>query len=64
MRAPVSWLREYVALPADLPTEALAARLTALGLKLESLEQAGGDIVGPLVLGRVLGFADEPQKNG
>ncbi len=64
MRAPVSWLREYVALPPDLSTEALAARLTALGLKLESLEQAGGDLTGPLVLGRVLGFDEEPQKNG
>ena len=34
MRAPVSWIREYVDLPEDLGTEALAARLTALGLKL------------------------------
>ncbi|CAA9366288.1 MAG: Phenylalanyl-tRNA synthetase beta chain [uncultured Nocardioidaceae bacterium] len=64
MRAPLSWLREYVALPPDLPTEALAARLTALGLKLEAIEQAGGDLTGPLVLGRVLDFAEEPQKNG
>ncbi len=64
MRAPVSWIREYVDLPADVSTEQLAARLTALGLKLEALEQAGGDITGPLVLGRVLGFDEEPQKNG
>ena len=64
MRAPVSWIREYVDLPAEVSSEQLAARLTALGLKLESLEQAGGDITGPLVLGRVLSFDDEPQKNG
>ena len=64
MRAPVSWIREYAELPADLSTDALAARLTALGLKLEALEQAGGDLTGPLVLGRVLSFDDEPQKNG
>ena len=64
MRAPVSWIREYVDLPADVTSEQLAARLTALGLKLEALEQAGGDITGPLVLGRVLSFDDEPQKNG
>ena len=31
MKAPVSWIREYVDLPADLTTEQLAARLTALG---------------------------------
>ena len=64
MRVPVSWLREYVDLPADLPTPALAARLTALGLKLEALEEAGGDLTGPLVLGRVLDLVEEPQKNG
>jgi phenylalanyl-tRNA synthetase beta chain len=37
MRVPLSWLREYVQLPADLAVVELAARLTALGLKLEGL---------------------------
>ncbi len=64
MRAPVSWIRDYVDLPEGLSTEDLAARLTALGLKLEALETSGGDITGPLVVGRVLGFDAEPQKNG
>jgi phenylalanyl-tRNA synthetase beta chain len=64
MRAPVSWIKDYVSLPDSLSTEELAARLTALGLKLEALEQAGGDITGPLVVGRVLSAEDEPQKNG
>jgi phenylalanyl-tRNA synthetase beta chain len=62
MRAPVSWIREYVDLPADLTTEELADRLTALGLKLEALHRA--DLAGPLVVGRVLDHVDEPQKNG
>ena len=64
MRAPVSWIRDYVDLPEGVTTEQLAARLTALGLKLESLERAAGDIQGPLVVGRVVSVADEPQKNG
>ena len=51
-------------LPADVTTEELAARLTALGLKLEAIERPGHDITGPLVVGRVLSFDDEPQKNG
>ena len=38
---PLSWIREYVDLPADVTTEELAARLTALGLKLEAIEQPG-----------------------
>ncbi len=64
MRAPVSWIREYVDLPEDVTTDELAARLTALGLKLEALERPGADLTGPLVLGRVLTIDDEPQKNG
>jgi phenylalanyl-tRNA synthetase beta chain len=64
MRAPVSWIREYAGLPADLSTEELARRLTALGLKLERLERPGAEITGPLVLGRVLTLEPEPQKNG
>ena len=64
MRAPLSWLREYVDLPADVTADDLAHRLTALGLKLEALESPGADIEGPLVVGRVLSYVDEPQKNG
>ena len=64
MKAPVSWIREFVDLPADVTTEQLAARLTALGLKLEALEKPGDAITGPLVLGRVLTMEPEPQKNG
>jgi phenylalanyl-tRNA synthetase beta chain len=64
MRAPVSWIREYVDLPDGVTTEDLAAELTALGLKLEALERPGEDITGPLVIGRVLTLEPEPQKNG
>ncbi len=64
MRTPVSWIREYAALPDGLATTDLARRLTALGLKLESLEQPGAEITGPLVVGRVLTMEPEPQKNG
>ncbi|MGI9156178.1 MAG: phenylalanine--tRNA ligase subunit beta [Marmoricola sp.] len=64
MRAPLSWIREYVDLPAEVTVEDLAARLTALGLKLEALEHPGADISGPLVVGRVLTMEPEPQKNG
>lgn len=64
MRAPLSWIREYVDLPVDVDPVDLTHRLTALGLKLEALEAPGADIQGPLVVGRVLSFEDEPQKNG
>ncbi|MGH3308809.1 MAG: phenylalanine--tRNA ligase subunit beta, partial [Nocardioides sp.] len=64
MRAPVSWIREYVDLPDDVTPAELARRLTMLGLKLESLVSAGDQISGPLVVGRVLTLEKEPQKNG
>ena len=64
MRAPVSWINDYVDLPVEATTDELAARLTALGLKLESLERPGADVTGPLVIGRVLTVDPEPQKNG
>jgi len=64
MKAPVSWIREFVALPTGVTTEELAHRLTALGLKLEAIHSAGGDLTGPLVVGRVLTVQPEPQKNG
>jgi phenylalanyl-tRNA synthetase beta chain len=64
VKAPVSWIREYVELPAEVTTEQLAARLTALGLKLEAIEKPGEQIQGPLVVGRVLTMEPEPQKNG
>src|SRR4051794_8955511 len=35
-----------------------------LGLKLEAIETSGPGIEGPLVVGRVLTMAPEPQKNG
>jgi phenylalanyl-tRNA synthetase beta chain len=64
VKAPVSWIRDYVELPADVSTEQLAARLTALGLKLEAMEKPGEQIRGRLVVGKVLTMEPEPQKNG
>jgi phenylalanyl-tRNA synthetase beta chain len=64
MRVPVSWLREHVALPADVSARGLAAALVRAGLEVETVEDVGADLTGPLVLGRVLEFVDEPQKNG
>jgi phenylalanyl-tRNA synthetase beta chain len=64
VKAPVSWISDYVDLPGGTTTDDLAARLTALGLKLEAIHRAGADIRGPLVVGRVLTMQPEPQKNG
>jgi phenylalanyl-tRNA synthetase beta chain len=62
VKVPVTWLREYAALPADLSTEDLATRLTEFDLKLEEILSSG--IRGPLTVGRVLTVEPEEQKNG
>lgn len=64
MRAPLRWLRDYAALPADIDGRGLAEELIRAGLEVETVEQAGADVTGPLVIGRVLSYVDEPQKNG
>ncbi|GAB3822708.1 phenylalanine--tRNA ligase subunit beta [Tessaracoccus terricola] len=64
MKAPLSWLRDLVALPEGTDTAAIADRFTNLGLTVEHVTTTGPDITGPLVVGRVLSFDDEPQKNG
>jgi phenylalanyl-tRNA synthetase beta chain len=58
MRVPLSWLREHVELPAGVTGRALAAKLIAAGLEVETVETAGHDITGPLVTGRVLGIEE------
>lgn len=62
MRAPLTWLAEYVDLAPGATGADVAASLVSVGLEEEDLH--GGDITGPLVVGRVLDFVDEPQKNG
>ena len=64
MKAPLSWIREYVDLPADVTLSVLTDKLTMLGLKLEAVTNPADAITGPLVLGRVLTIEKEPQKNG
>jgi len=62
VRAPLSWLSELVDVPAGATGREVAASFVSVGLEEEDLH--GGDITGPLVVGRVLTFVDEPQKNG
>ncbi|MEE2040425.1 phenylalanine--tRNA ligase subunit beta [Nocardiopsis sp. CT-R113] len=54
MRVPLSWLREYVDLPADVSARDLADRLTLAGLEVETVDELGTDLTGPIVYGRVL----------
>ncbi|RAO28615.1 Phenylalanine--tRNA ligase [Micromonospora saelicesensis] len=53
MRVSVSWLREYVDLPADLPTGDLEQALVDLGIEVESVVDLAETVTGQLVVGEV-----------
>ncbi|MGW1499245.1 phenylalanine--tRNA ligase subunit beta [Streptomyces mirabilis] len=53
MRVPLSWLREYVDLPATETGRDVQAKLISAGLEVETVEQLGADLKGPLVVGQV-----------
>ncbi|WP_328486475.1 phenylalanine--tRNA ligase subunit beta [Streptomyces zaomyceticus] len=54
MRVPLSWLREYVDLPATETGRDVQAKLISAGLEVETVEQLGAGLTGPLVVGKVL----------
>lgn len=54
MRVPLSWLREYVDLPATETGRDVQAKLISAGLEVETVEQLGDGLKGPLVVGQVL----------
>ncbi|WP_194422044.1 phenylalanine--tRNA ligase subunit beta [Microbacterium abyssi] len=62
MRVPISWLREYVDVAADATAEDVFAALVSVGFEEEELH--GFALSGPVVVGEVLSFEEEPQSNG
>jgi phenylalanyl-tRNA synthetase beta chain len=64
MRAPVHWLAEHVDLPEDITPRQLGDAMLRVGMEVERVESGADGLSGPLLVGRVLSFDDEPQKNG
>ncbi|MGO3886400.1 MAG: phenylalanine--tRNA ligase subunit beta, partial [Mycetocola sp.] len=62
MRVPLSWLGEHVDLEQGTTPEDVHAVLVRVGLEEEDIH--GFDLIGPIVVGEVLEFVEEPQKNG
>jgi len=58
MRVALSWLRELVALPADLTAERLDLALNNLGIEVESIVDQGASVKGTLAVGRVLSIEE------
>jgi phenylalanyl-tRNA synthetase beta chain len=63
MRAPLSWIREFVPdLPTELTGRQVAERIIAAGLEVETVDAPGENITGPLVVGRVLSIEELQEK--
>jgi phenylalanyl-tRNA synthetase beta chain len=63
MRAPISWIREFVPdLPTNVTGRQVAERIIAAGLEVETVEAVGGEVSGPLVTGRVRSIEELREK--
>ncbi len=62
MRVPLSWLAEYVELVPGSTPEDVHAALVQVGLEEEDVHTF--EVEGPIVVGEVLDFVEEPQANG
>jgi phenylalanyl-tRNA synthetase beta chain len=62
MRVPLSWLAEFVELASGTTPEDVHAALVRVGLEEEEIHRV--ELSGPIVVGEVLDFVEEPQKNG
>lgn len=64
MRIPLSWLREFAAVPADATAEDVMAELVKVGFEEEAVHRPTDTLQGPIVVGQVLSLVKEPQTNG
>src|SRR5262245_8038205 len=64
MRASIKWVAEYVDLPPGATPHEVGDALVRVGLEVERVDSAAEALSGPIVVGRVLSFDDEPQRNG
>ncbi|MGO4299302.1 phenylalanine--tRNA ligase subunit beta [Leifsonia sp. RAF41] len=62
MRVPLSWLGEFVDLEPGTTPEEVHAALVSVGLEEEDIHTF--ELSGPIVVGQVLEFVEEPQTNG
>ena len=63
MKIPLSWLREFVEIPADLSLAEIEEAFVTVGFEVEGIEEQGSDLTGPLVVAKVLSIEQvEGQK--
>ncbi|MFM2144639.1 MAG: hypothetical protein RI899_427 [Actinomycetota bacterium] len=58
MRAPLSWIKDFVDLPASLTADEISKGLVRVGFEVEDVIHQGADVKGPLVFGEVLSIEE------
>ena len=58
MRAPLSWINEFVEIPESVTAEQISEALIRVGFEVEEIIVQGGDITGPLAFGQVLSIEE------
>ena len=58
MRAPLSWIKEFVEVPASITAEQISDALIRVGFEVEEIIVQGADLTGPLKFGKVLSIEE------
>jgi phenylalanyl-tRNA synthetase beta chain len=58
MRAPLSWIKEFVEIPASITAEQISDALIRVGFEVEEIIKQGADLTGPLVFAKVLSIEE------
>ncbi len=53
MRAPLSWIKEFVDIPSSVTAEQISDGLIRVGFEVEEIIKQGADLTGPLVFAKV-----------
>jgi phenylalanyl-tRNA synthetase beta chain len=58
MRAPISWIKEFVDIPENISAEQISDALIRVGFEVEEIIKQGADLTGPLVFAKVLSIEE------
>jgi phenylalanyl-tRNA synthetase beta chain len=58
MRAPLSWIKEFVEIPASITPDEISDALIRVGFEVEEIIHQGADLTGPLVFAKVLSIEE------
>ncbi len=58
MRAPLSWIKEFVDIPASVTAEQISDGLIRVGFEVEEIIHQGADLTGPLKFAKVLSIEE------